>query len=142
MSHFAKIQNGIAVQVIVAEQEFIDNQPGEWVQTSYNTRGGKHYAPNSHVEDNKPALRKNFAGIGHTYDRVRDAFYAPQLYPSWSLNETSCQWTPPTPMPDDGEGYIWDEENTSWKWEPTPEMPDDGKMYTWDKSTTNWREQP
>ena len=115
MSHFAKINNENIVQtVIVAEQEFIDNQPGEWVQTSYNTNGGVHYAPNSNEPDSGIALRKNYAGIGYTYDKIKDAFIAPQPYPSWLLDDDTCQWNAPTPMPDGGKKYIWDESITNW----------------------------
>ena len=96
MSHFAKINNKIVEKVIVAEQNFIDTQEGIWVQTSYNN-----------------SFRKNYAGIGHTYDETRDAFYAPQPYPSWTLNETTCQWEAPTPYPDEG-NYAWDEDTLSW----------------------------
>ena len=114
MSHFAKIENDIVTQVIVAEQEFVDAQPGEWVQTSYNTRGGVHYAPNSDTPDNGVALRKNYAGIGYTYDRQRDAFIPPQPYPSWTLDEASCLWEPPVPYPNDGHTYTWDEAAQAW----------------------------
>lgn len=109
MSHFAKVVNGIVTQVIVAEQEFfdtfIDTSPGEWIQTSYNTRGGQH-------PEGRP-LRKNYAGIGFTYDRERDAFIPPQPYPSWLLDEETCLWNAPTPMPTDGI-YTWDEPTLSW----------------------------
>jgi len=118
MSHFAKVVDGIVTNVIVAEQEFIDTYkdglPGEWIQTSYNTSGGKHYAPNSHDEDDGVALRKNYAGLGYTYDDGRDAFIAPQPYPSWVLNEDACQWYAPVGYPDDGKMYNWDEENQEW----------------------------
>ena len=110
MSHFAKVLNGTVVQVIVAEPEFfetfIDTSPGEWVQTSYNTYGGKH-------PEGRP-LRKNYAGIGFTYDKERDAFYAPQPYPSWTLDEETCLWMPPVPQPQDGKTYTWDEANQNW----------------------------
>jgi hypothetical protein len=107
MSHFAKINNqGIVEQVIVAEQDFIDTLEGTWIQTSYNTRGGVHILGGS-------PLRKNFAGIGDTYDAARDAFIAPKPYPSWVLNEDTCQWNAPVSMPADG--YLWDEESQSWK---------------------------
>ena len=106
MSHFAKIENDKVVQVIVAEQEFIDSQPGEWIQTSYNTRGGEH-------PEGLP-LRKNYAGIGYTYDRKKDAFIEPKPFPSWNLNEETCLWEPPVPMPEPGYNYIWDEETVSW----------------------------
>ena len=125
MSHFAKIVDGIVTNVIVAEQEFIDTYddgiPGEWIQTSYNTSGGKHYTPNSRepIEDGGVALRKNYAGIGYTYDKTRDAFYAPQLYPSWTLNEDTCIWEAPVPYPRnvenyDGNEFLWKEDILNW----------------------------
>jgi len=108
MSHFAKVENGIVTQVIVAEQDVIDSGlfGTGWVQTSYNTRGGQH-------PEGRP-LRKNYAGIGYTYDAGRDAFIAPKPYASWSLNETTCLWGAPTPMPTDNKLYRWDEPTTSW----------------------------
>jgi hypothetical protein len=109
MSHFAKVSDGKVVQVIVAEPEFfqtfVDTSPGEWIQTSYNTHGGQH-------PEGRP-LRKNYAGIGFTYDRTRDAFIPPKPYASWTLNEDTCLWDAPTPMPTDGV-YTWDESTTSW----------------------------
>ena len=114
MSHFVKVVNNIVTQVIVAEQDWVDALEGQWVQTSYNTYGGIHYAPNSHTPDGGIALRKNYAGIGYTYDSDRDAFYAPQPFPSWTLNEDSCIWEPPTPMPEDDKFYGWDEDSLSW----------------------------
>ena len=119
MSHFAKVEDGTVTQVIVAEQEFIDTgalgDANQWVQTSYNTRGGKHYAPNSNEEDSGTPLRKNFAGIGYVYDSVKDAFYAPQPYPSWTLNEDTCGWEAPVAYPtDDDKRYSWDEDTTAW----------------------------
>jgi len=114
MSHFAKIENDVVTQVIVAEQEFVDAQPGEWVQTSYNTRGGVHYAPNSDTPDGGVALRKNHAGIGYAYDRQRDAFIPPQLFPSWTLNEETCLWEAPVPYPEDGELWYWNEDLQNW----------------------------
>jgi len=117
--HFAEIdENNIVKRVIVAEQDFIDSgvvgDSSNWIQTSYNTRGGVHYAPNSHEPDGGIALRKNYAGIGFTYDSDRDAFYQPQPYPSWLLNEDTCQWESPIPYPDDDKRYKWNEENQSW----------------------------
>ena len=119
MSHFAKVVDGIVTTVIVAEQDFIDNKDdsSSWIQTSYNTRGGKHYAPNSHDEDGGVALRKNYAGFGYTYDETRDAFYTPQLWPSWSLNEDTCLWEAPVPQPasrEDGKKHMWDEDIVNW----------------------------
>ena len=117
--HFAEIdENNIVKRVIVAEQDFIDSgavgDSANWIQTSYNTRGGIHYTPDSDEPDGGIALRKNFAGIGYIYDSDKDAFYQPQPYPSWSLNEDSCQWESPIPYPDDGSDYNWNEENQSW----------------------------
>jgi|SRR6056300_1140070 len=114
MSHFAKIENDVVTQVIVAEQEFVDAQPGEWVQTSYNTRGGVHYAPNSDTPDGGVALRKNYAGVGYAYDRQRDAFIPPQPFPSWTLNDETCLWNAPVPYPEDGEIWYWNEDLQNW----------------------------
>ena len=120
MAHFAKVVNGTVTQVIVAEPEFfdtfVDSSPGEWIQTSYNTRGGVHYQPDSQEPsaDQSKALRKNYAGIGFTYNRELDAFIPPKPYNSWTLNETSCLWEAPTPKPDDGNLYNWNEETVSW----------------------------
>ena len=113
MAHFAKINNGIVQQVIVAEPEFfdtfVDSSPGEWIQTSYNTKGG------THLQGGTP-LRKNFAGVGYTYDVTRDAFYAPQPYPSWTLNDDTCLWEPPVAYPDEdmANTYNWNEETQAW----------------------------
>lgn len=106
MSHFAEIIDGVVQRVIVAEQDFIDTVPGRWVQTSYNTHAGQH-------PEGRP-LRKNYAGIGYVYDEVRDAFYAPQPYPSWLLDEQTCTWQPPVAYPSDGNRYNWDEPSVSW----------------------------
>ena len=119
MSHFAKVIDGIVVAVQCVSQDFINSgklgDPNNWIQTSYNTRGGVHYAPNSSEPDGGIALRKNYAGKGYTYDKIRDAFIFPKPYPSWILDEDTCQWDAPTPMPDDGKRYNWDEDTTSWK---------------------------
>ena len=115
MAHYAKVQNGIVIQVIVAESDFfntfVDTEPGKWVQTSYNTRGGVHYEPNSETpsSDQSKALRKNYAGIGFIYDSDKDAFYEPQPYASWTLNNTTCLWEAPIATPDDVKNYSWDE---------------------------------
>jgi len=118
MAHFAKVQDGIVTQVIVAEPEFfntfVDSSPGEWIQTSYNTRGGIHYSPNSNEADGGVALRKNYAGIGFAYDKDRDAFIPPKPYASWTLDEASCLWEAPVPIPADGNSYAWNEETQSW----------------------------
>ena len=117
MAHYAKVENSIVTEVIVAEQDFIDSLPDKekWVQTSYNTRGGKHYAPNSNIEDDGTPIRYNYAGPGYTYDYGNDAFYAPQPYPSWTLNKTTYEWQAPIGYPNDGKDYIWNESSTSWK---------------------------
>ena len=119
MGHFAKVVDGKVVQVIVAEPEFfdtfVDSSPGAWIQTSYNTRGGVHYLPNSNEPSGQPAVRGNYAGIGFTYDQANDVFYAPQPFPSWMLNNTTWTWEAPTPYPTDGKLYVWDEATTSWK---------------------------
>jgi len=111
MSHYAKVENKIVTKVIVAEADFfdtfVDSSPGKWLQTSYNTHGGVH-------SDGGTPLRKNFAGIGDTYDKTRDAFYAPQPFASWTLNETTCQWDSPVPYPDDDKDYNWNEATTNW----------------------------
>ena len=110
MSNFAKVCDGIVTQVIVAEAEFfdtfIDSSPGQWIQTSYNTHGGQH-------PENRP-LRKNFAGIGFTYDAEKDAFIPPQPFASWTLNNDTCLWESPTPVPTDGKRYNWDEAQQQW----------------------------
>lgn len=110
MSHFAKVCDGKVVQVIVAEQDFfntfVDTSPGEWIQTSYNTRGGQH-------PEGRP-LRGNFAGIGYTYDKENDVFYAPQPFSSWVLDTTTWLWTAPIPMPTDGKIYVWAESTLAW----------------------------
>jgi hypothetical protein len=111
MAHFAKVVDGVVTQVIVAEPEFfqtfVDSSPGEWIQTSYNTHGGEHKLGGT-------PLRKNYAGIGFTYDRVKDAFIPPKPYASWSLNENTCLWEAPVAMPDDDKPYSWDEAANNW----------------------------
>jgi hypothetical protein len=107
MAHFAQVENGIVTQVIVAEQDVIDSGlfGTGWVQTSYNTYGGQH-------PEGRP-LRGNYAGVGYTYDKENDVFYAPQPFPSWTLNTTTWLWEAPTPMPEGGI-YTWDEATLSW----------------------------
>jgi hypothetical protein len=111
MAHFAKVNGGIVETVIVAEPEFfdtfVDSSPGEWIQTSYNTSGGVH-------ANGGTPLRKNYAGIGYTYDSVRDAFIPPSPYASWVLNEDTCLWDCPVEYPTDGSTYSWDEDNQQW----------------------------
>jgi hypothetical protein len=118
MAHWAKIVDGVVVEVLVAEKEFIDSYDpeGTWLQTSYNTRGGIHYQPNSNEpsEDQSKALRKNFAGVGYTYDPNLDAFMMPKPYPSWVLNTESCLWEAPIPRPVSDDYYVWDEDQNAW----------------------------
>ena len=114
MSHYAKVENGVVVNVIVAEQDFVDRQDGQWVQTSYNTRKGIHYAPNSNDPDGGIALRKNYAGKGYIYDIERDAFMPPKPYDSWVLDEQTCTWDSPVPYPNDDNTYEWNEETQAW----------------------------
>ena len=110
MAHFAKVENGIVTQVIVIDQETLNSgnwgDPTSWIQTSYNTQGGQH-------PEGRP-LRKNYAGIGYTYDAGRDAFIPPKPFASWVLNETTCLWNSPVAMPIDDKMYRWDEPTTSW----------------------------
>lgn len=111
MAHFAKVENGVVTQVIVIDKEVLDlghwGDPASWVQTSYNTSGGVH-------SQGGTPLRKNFAGVGYTYDAQRDAFIPPKPYASWVLDEGTCHWGAPTPMPTNDKMYRWDESTTSW----------------------------
>jgi hypothetical protein len=111
MAHFAKVVDGKVSQVIVAEPEFfntfVDSSPGAWIQTSYNTIGGKH------TQGGTP-LRGNYAGIGYTYDQANDVFYAPKPFASWTLNNTTWTWEAPVAYPADGKPYSWDEAATNW----------------------------
>jgi hypothetical protein len=118
MTHFAKVLDGKVIQVIVAEPEFfntfVDSSPGQWLQTSYNTRGGLHYGQDGQP-DGGVALRGNYAGIGYVYDAANDVFYAPQPFASWTLSQTTWLWEPPVAYPTDGKRYVWDEPTVSWK---------------------------
>jgi hypothetical protein len=117
MAHFAKLdENNIVVDVVVVDNDkesfgsdFLNNLgfTGTWIQTSYNTKGGIHLLGGT-------PLRKNYAGIGYTYDLERDAFIPPKTFPSWILNEETCLWEPPTSYPEDGNFYEWNEESLSW----------------------------
>ena len=105
MSHFAKVENGVVTQVIVAEQDFINGghvgNPSEWIQTSYNTRANVHYAPNTNEPDGGIALRGNYAGIGYLYDSANDVFHTASPYPSWHLSSNTWTWQPPVTYPTD-----------------------------------------
>jgi len=111
MAHYAKVVDGIVDKVITADTSFfntfIDTSPGKWIQTSYNTHGGVHTL-------GETPLRKNYAGEGYLYSRELDAFYQPQPYSSWTLNETTCLWEAPVAYPDDEKYYEWDEATTNW----------------------------
>jgi hypothetical protein len=113
MAHFAKIEDGIVTQVNVVDEEYFaanreTRYTGQWVQTSYNTQGGVHLLGGT-------PMRKNYAGIGFTYDEDRDAFIPPKPFDSWLLDEDTCNWNPPVPMPEDGKMYTWNEENQNWE---------------------------
>ena len=130
MAHYAKVQDNIVTQVIVAEASFfdtfIDTEPGEWIQTSYNTHGGVHSLGGT-------PLRKNYAGIGYSYDRTKDAFIPPKPFPSWILDDTTCLWKSPIDMPSTTlattQYYYWDEaayqadNSTGWKVGTTVSQP-------------------
>ena len=122
MAHYAKVLNGKVINTIVAEQEFIDgfvdSTPGEWIQTSYNTRGGVHYESDGITPsaDQSKALRKNFGSVYSMYNSEADGFHQPQPYPSWTLNATTFVWECPVAEPDataDTE-YMWNETDQSW----------------------------
>ena len=115
MSHFAKIENGIVVSIIVADQEFVDALEGTWIQTSYNTHGNVHLGQDGEPDEGI-ALRKNFAGLNFIYDSTADAFHSPEPFPSWNLNSTTFEWEPPVEKPDNTPDgfYEWDEEITNW----------------------------
>ena len=125
MSHFAEIdENNIVIRVVVGDKTITDaaalewcqqNLGGNWVQTSYNTRGGVHYqADGTPSADQSKAFRKNYAGLGYTYDEGRDAFISPKPYASWVLNEQTCLWEAPVAYPTDGGRYTWDEDAGDW----------------------------
>jgi hypothetical protein len=132
MKSYAKVLNGLVTQVIVAEAEFfntfVDFSPGEWIETSYNTRGGVHYQPDSNTpsDDQTKALRKNYAGIGYSYDKERDAFIPPKpASPVFTLNEITCLWESPekisieslrpsTPL-EENQYYSWNESTLNWE---------------------------
>ena len=159
MAHFAQIDDtGTVINVVVVPdsqedrgQDYLANDlglGGTWVQTSYNTRGGIHSM-------GKAPLRKNYAGIGFTYDSQRDAFIPPKMFPSWTLNESTCLWQAPIPYPTDGKRYVWNESALNWTPHPTNPIgayawnmstyswdfaPQDGKRYRWDNRNNVWLE--
>ena len=116
MAHFAEIdENNVVLRVIVGVDEPLDGEAiyhemtgTTWKKTSYNTVAGEHLLGGT-------PFRKNYAGIGYTYDPDRDAFIPPQPFPSWTLDEQTCQWNSPVPFPNDEKQYFWDEPSVSWK---------------------------
>jgi hypothetical protein len=124
MAHFAKLDEKNVVTFVTVgrqeddglEAELIARTGDVYKQTSYNTRGGVHYDPETGEpsEDQTKAFRKNYAGIGYTYDEALDAFISPKPYESWVLDEDTCLWEAPVPYPTDGADYTWDEETVSW----------------------------
>jgi len=125
MTHFAKLDENNTVIFVVTGRKDSDGKEGEitartgkvWKQTSYNTRGGIHYNPETGEpsEDQTKAFRKNYAGIGYTYNEELDAFIPPKPFDSWTLNEETCLWEAPVEYPEDGGAYVWNEETTSWE---------------------------
>lgn len=124
MAHYAKVINGIVIEVNVASQEWVDAQPDKWAwyETSYNIHGGVYYDPTTEQPHKDQRLanktpgrkRKNYAGIGYRYDSTRDAFIPPTPYPSWKLNEATCLWEPPVAYPQDDKQYLWNETEQEW----------------------------
>lgn len=137
MAHFAKVVDGIVEQVIVAERAFIESgsvgDPNQWIQTSFNTRGGVHYGPDGQP-DGGVALRMNFAGVGSRYDAQLDAFIPPSPFPSWVLDTATCTWQPPIPKPADFKDYPEIDKY------PSCPLPGDYKDYAWDEATLSWVE--
>lgn len=129
MGHYARVdQNNIVQEVVTAHLDVVESgelgDPAAWIKTSYNTRGGVHYEPNSSdpSPDQSKSLRKNYAGVGFTYDPILDAFIPPKPFPSWVLDEQTCLWNAPIPYPGDlTHPYLWDEDTESWVPGPIPE---------------------
>ena len=129
MAHYAYINNSNKVTAVIVgrdeddladgveswEAYFSAKGNGQALRTSYNTRGGVHYTDGEPSEDQSKALRKNYAGIGFTYDADRDAFIPPKPFESWILDENTCLWEAPVAYPEDGGSYNWNEETQSWE---------------------------
>lgn len=122
MAYYAKIVKGKVVDIACADETYFEENKktrytGTWIQTSYNTKGGIHYNPETGLpsEDQSKALRKNYAGIGYIYDKEKDAFYSEQPYPSWTLDDFSCIWKAPKEYPDITKIYKWNEEILDWE---------------------------
>jgi hypothetical protein len=126
MTHYAKVVDKVVTEVIVAEEDFfktfVDNSAGTWLETSINMHGGKYIDydtrlpvdDQSIINDSEGGKRKNFAGIGFTYDQAKNAFINLKPFDSWVLSETTCRYVAPTAKPDDGKKYNWNEETTAW----------------------------
>lgn len=121
MAHYAFLDaNNIVINVIVGKDEGEDGIDWEEFygakRTSYNTILGVHYDAETQQpsSDQSKAYRKNYAGIGYSYDPIKDAFIPPKPHNSWTLNEQTCSWDPPVPYPDDGQEYRWNEDTLSW----------------------------
>ena len=125
MAHWAELdENNVVTRVLVGDnndpagdegyQWLLDNLGGTWVKTSYNAVGGKRRNPETGEVTDEAGFRKNYAGIGYTFDAGRDAFIPPKPFNSWVLNEDTCLWDAPTPYPADGKMYRWDEDTTAW----------------------------
>jgi hypothetical protein len=125
MGHYAKVVDNKVINVIVAEEDFfetfVDSSPGQWIKTSYNTRGNVHYLPDSNTPSGNSPLRGNYAGKGYNYDPINDVFYPNSPYPSWVLSTTTWLWESPIKYPTDGKRYVWDEEIKNWVEEKTEE---------------------
>ena len=168
MAHYAILdENNIVIQVITGIDESDTSQ--DWEQfygnqfnktckrTSFNTIGGKHFNPITEEITTENAFRKNYAGIGFTYDESRDAFIPPKPFNSWVLNEETCFWESTIEHPNDGKPYNWNEDlmqwdlyipekmydswtwdEEKWEWVPPISIPDDGQPYIWNEETQTW----
>ena len=125
MAHWAELdENNVVTRVLVGDnndpagdegyQWLIDNLGGTWVKTSYNAIGGKRRNPETNEITEEAGFRKNYAGIGYTYDSAKDAFIPPKPFNSWLLNEDTCLWEAPVAYPTDGKYYRWDEDTVNW----------------------------
>ena len=126
MAYYAKLLNNNVIDVMIADDDymktFVDSSPGKWLLASKRVKRGIYHEKDGSIPSDQATKiaqdagtkRKNFPSKGYTYDPVRDAFIRPSPFPSWKLNDTSCDWEAPTAQPDDGSLYRWDEDNTKW----------------------------
>jgi hypothetical protein len=137
MKNYAKVVNGKVEQIVIAEESFIDSLPfrNQLVETDRYTVGGVHYDASGNP-DGATALRGNFGAVGYTYDAQADVFYAPQPYPSWTLDSKTWTWLAPSPYPKDNKNYYWEETNQAWTEIPlgTP----DERDVVWDSASMKW----